>query len=302
MTWKLFGSTGAALALAVAPAPLLAQDAADDAAAAADAAAEEAAMAEIFGALAGAFEVEPLTPEQQARMPLARELVSKVMPEGALMEVMGGMFDSAANPFADLVEEADGDIALRDSIGYSASELELDDAARDEVLAIVDPAWRERHALETEMAQTMITEMAARMEPLMRDAMAELYAIYFDDTQLADINTFFSTETGAAYARESYRMANDPRLAAAMFSDPEALFGPMMESASAMEAAMAAVPASRSLAELSDAEVARLTELTGLTREDLDYAMGFADEWAEDYGEGWEEEEAAIYEETAESD
>ncbi len=260
MFGKFIGSAGLALALAVAPAPVLAQD--DEA---------EAALA----ALAAGFEVEPLTPEQEARLPLAREIVERVLPEGTMGEMMGSMFDGMLGPLAELGAQ-DSDGALANALGYSASELGIDDEATEAALAIIDPAWRERDALAVEMTQAMMGDMMTRMEPLMRDVMAQLYAIYFDDTELADINAFFATESGANYARQSYRMASDPRVMAAVFSNPDLLFGPMMESAAEMEAAMEAVPAARGLADLSDEEVARLVELTGLEREDIEYGMEYA--------------------------
>lgn len=265
MKWKLFGSTGAALALAFTPAPLIAQDAEDEAA--------EAAMEAAFAGLAEAFVVEPLTAEQEARLPLARDIVEKVIPEGALMEVMGGMFDGMLGPLADLAADDTG-TALVGSLGYSANDLGIDDEAAEQVLAIIDPGWRERNRVESEMGRTMMEQMMGRMEPMVRDVTAELYAIYFDEQQLADINAFFATPSGAAYARESYRMTSDPRLGAAIFSDPELFWGPMMEMGGELEAAMAALPARRTLADLSKAEINRLIALTGLAREDLELAIG----------------------------
>ena len=260
MFTKMIGAAGGALALALVPAPAMAQQ--DDA---------EAALA----ALADGFEAEPLTPEQEARLPLAREIVGRILPDGAMSEMMGSMFDGLLGPLAELGAE-DSDGALANALGYSASELGMDGAAAEAALEIVDPAWRDRDRLAAEMTQAMMGDMMTRMEPLMRNVMAELYAVYFDETELADINTFFSTESGANYARQSYRMASDPRIMAAVFAEPDLLFGPVMESAAAMEAAMAEVPAARGLADLNEAEVARLSELTGLEREDIEYGMEYA--------------------------
>lgn len=264
MLGRLIGASGLALALAAAPLPVQAQSAED-----------EAAMDAAFAALAENFEVEPLTAEQEARLPLAREIVAKLIPEGTLGELMGSMFDGMLGPMAALSAN-DSDNALYKSLGYSANELGIDDAAAEAALAIIDPAWRERDAVAAEMTQAMMADMMTQMEPMMRNVMAELYAIHFDDVQLADIHAFFSTESGTVYARESYRMASDPRIMAAVFSEPDLLFGPIMQAAAEMDAAMAALPSARTMEELSEEEVARLSELTGLDREDIAYGMEYA--------------------------
>lgn len=264
MFGRLTGSAGLALALALAPLTVQAQTAED-----------EAAMDAAFAALAENFEVEPLTAEQEARLPLAQEIVAKIIPEGTLGELMGVMFDGMLGPMTALSAN-DSDNALYEALGYSANDLGIDEEAAEAALAIIDPAWRERDAMAAEMTQNMMTDMMTQMEPLMRNVMAELYAIHFDDRQLADINAFFSTESGTAYARESYRMASDPRIMAAVFSEPDLLFGPIMQAAADMDSAMAELPATRTMEDLSDEEVARLSELTGLDREDIAYGMEYA--------------------------
>lgn len=238
-------------------------------------AAQEEPGTEEFAALAAMFEVAPLTPEQDARLPLATQIVAKVLPEGAMMEVMGSTFDRMLGP---IMEMANGDTnaALAGALGYSASELAVDEDESAEILAIVDPAWRERNAAMASMTQSMMADMMTAMEPVMRGVMAELYAIYFDETELADINAFFSTPSGLSYARQSYAMAGDPRIMSAMFSNPEAVFGTIGDMPARMKQGLAEIPAARSFADLSAAEQARLVALTGLSKTDLRDAMATA--------------------------
>ena len=70
--------------------------------------------------------------------------------------------------------------------------------------------------------------MLAALEPTMRTAMAELYAVHFTDAELADIAAFFATTSGATYARQSYALASDPRLLSAVFSEMPTFVGGMM--------------------------------------------------------------------------
>ena len=254
-----------AAALALLPTPALAQDDAD------------AAAMEQFAAFGEMFDLEPLTPEQEARLPLARELMRQVLPDGAMQEMIASTFDGVMSPLI-VMANADATAALNGVLGYRSLELGLDEAAAEEVLAITDPSWRERNEATNSAAQAMVLDTMTRMEPVMRNVMAELYAINFHDTQLADIAAFYATPSGEAFARQSYTMAGDPRIMAAMFSEPELIFGPMMEMPAALEEATASLPAVRSFADLSAEEKARLTELTGFSKEELEAAMNVAAE------------------------
>jgi hypothetical protein len=254
----------AALSLALAPAPAVAQD--DEAA--------QAAVADAFADLASAFEVEPLTPEQEARLPAARRVVERVLPDGTMAEMMGSMFDGLLGQSGAL-GQADATSALEEALGYPGISYGLDEATAAAALAIVDPGWQERSTASARASQELTATMMSRMEPVMRNVMAELYAIHFDDAQLRDIEAFFATDSGATYARESYRMASDPRIMAAVFSNPDIMFGTMTDSIAAMEAAAAAVPPRRTYGQLSASERNRLTQLTGLSKTELEEYMGY---------------------------
>lgn len=55
-----------------------------------------------------------------------------------------------------------------------------------------------------------------RLEPSMRAAIARIYARRYDLTQLGELEAFFSTPTGAAYAADSLTLMSDPEMVAAM--------------------------------------------------------------------------------------
>ncbi|MWV28721.1 DUF2059 domain-containing protein [Erythrobacter sp. GH3-10] len=223
------------------------------------------------------FEVEPLTPEQEARLPMARGVVEKILPEGAMMEVMGSAFNGVLGPILEMTNEDEG-AALQGALGYAPEELAIGEDASAEILKMIDPAWRERNQAISTMTQTMMSDMMTRMEPIMRNVMSELYAIHFTQEELVDIDGFFSTPSGLSYARQSYAMAGDPRIMAAMFSEPDLLFGSFAQMPAMMEEALADVPQMRSYAELSETDRARLMKLTGLSAEALEEAMQAAAE------------------------
>jgi len=225
--------------------------------------------------LGAMFEVEPLTQEQKARLPMARGIVERILPEGAMMEVMGSTFDGVLGPILEMAN-ADEGAALAGALGYRPEELAMDETASTEILAIVDPAWQERNRAISTMTQTMMADMMTRMEPVMRDVMSELYAIYFTQDELVDIDSFFSTPSGLNYARQSYAMAGDPRIMAAMFAEPEILFGSFAQMPVLMEEALADVPEARNFTDLSKADRNRLMQLTGLSAQELQAGMDAA--------------------------
>jgi len=265
-------SASLAGALAVAP-PAAAQEGGT-------AAENDAMMAELMGM----FAAEPLTPEQEARLPLAGQVIDKMIPPGSLGEVMGDMFDGFLGPIVQRASEPrTGDFAQQ--IGLESWELEMDEAAVAEAAAIIDPVREERNARMATVMPDIMSKMMSAMEPTMRSAMTEVFAVTFDTRELTDINAFFATESGASFARKSMTMSSDPRvLRASMQAMPEmmAAFGNLEAQ---MQAATADLPAPRGFAELSRAEQARLAELTGFTvaelAERVEAAKAVEDEAAE---------------------
>lgn len=232
-----------------------------------------------IAAIASAFAVEPLTAEQASRLPLAQKVVEKMLPEGAMAQVMGSMFDGMLGPFAKLAEAAGPD--LEDQIGYASGDLELSDEQAVEIAAIIDPQWKERQKREMDMMQAAMGKIMSAMEPGMRKGMTEAYAVNFSVRELTDLDAFFATETGAAFAQKSYAMANDPRIVSATMAE----FPSMMEEFAGMEADMKAasadLPQKKTFETLTPEQKARILELTGLTEEDLQYGMESASDASE---------------------
>lgn len=228
-------------------------------------------MEQGFAGLGELFKAEPLTAEQEARLPLARTIVAKIVPEGAMRDMidgmMGGMFGEIMKAGAEPQPAAN---FVASQLGISAGELELDEAQLSELADMFDPARDIRKAKEAEIFPAMMGEMMSSMEPVVRKSMAELYAIHFSQAELTDIDAFFSTPSGANYARKSFSMASDPRIAAGTM---EAL-PDMMQQFATMEQKMALatadLPAKRSFSELSENERARIATLTGYAVDDLD--------------------------------
>ena len=254
----------AAWGLAVAQ-PAFAQDTDQDAG-------EAAREAEMMTAFTGLFAAEPLTADQEARLPQARALVTLIMPPGTLGEIMGGMYDKLLNPIMGLAGKPNT-VTVAKELGLDPGQLDLDEAQAEQALAIVDPAWRERQRVSASTMQEVLTRAMVSMEPAMRVGLAEAYATNFTSAELTDIAAFFSTPSGLSYARKSYAMASDPRIMAASLKAMPAMMSEMRNLEDLVTKATAALPAKRGYGELSDKERDTLSELLGLPSGEIAKAM-----------------------------
>ena len=255
------------LSLAVS-APAMAQDivmgeiegevAIDDAEA--DGAMDEAA---VLAMMSGLFQAEPLTAEQEARLPAATAIVATMMPEGFYGEIMRDMMEKTMRPMMAMFSEPDFILASRLTLDEAAL-AELSDAEKQELLTMLDPAWDQR---ADTMVDALISNMGgafAAVEPPVRAGLAKAYAVRFDEAQLADISTFFATPTGGEFARQSMALFADPQVMGATMEAMPEMIGSFTEMETAMEAALESLPAERDYADLSMAQRARMADLLGV--------------------------------------
>ncbi|VVT04423.1 DUF2059 domain-containing protein [Erythrobacter sp. EC-HK427] len=256
MMKRLLLAATAAWALAGLAAPAAAQE-------------EEIDTVAMAAEYASEFQVEPLTPEQAARLPLARDILTRALPEGSLLEALAVYFEGAYLDPATFEGAAPND-ALAQSLNWLIA-IELEPRKAEMALAIIDPVYREREvALNRASFEATRTRMAA-LEPLMREALAEVYAIYYDEAQLRDIAAFFATPTGGLFARQQLEVASNGRLSTRIFASP-------IYWEATMASYMAADPAEnfperRHFADLTAAERERLAALTGQSLGALEAAM-----------------------------
>jgi Uncharacterized protein conserved in bacteria (DUF2059) len=213
----------------------------------------------------------PLTPEQQARLPLATALAEKVIPPGSMNDMLSGMFGGTLAPLAADAEPDPYSALSRRGIFMGREQLDESRARR--MAAMLDPAWDERERRERALTAQAIGGIMETMEPLLRQAMAEMYAIHFSAAELADIDAFFATPSGAAYARQSYRMSSDPRMTGAMMGIIPQALGQVAALEGEAAGAMAGLPPQRHLADLSSNEKKLLAQWLGIGVEDLEFTL-----------------------------
>ena len=226
----------------------------------ADGAMDEAA---VLAVMSGMFQAEPLTAEQEARLPAATAIVATMMPEGFYGELMRDMMEKTMRPMMAMFSEPDFILASRLTLDEAAI-AELGDAEKKELLTMLDPAWDQR-------ADTMVNAIVANMggayaavEPPVRAGLAKAYAVRFDEAQLADISSFFATPTGGEFARQSMALFADPQVMGATMEAMPEMIGSFTEMETSMEAALESLPAERDYADLSAAQRARMADLLGV--------------------------------------
>ena len=262
MKWQKWLAGGAALGLLCAqPAAAAAPKKGDDATA--------------MAALTDMFKAEPLTAEQQARLPAAKALMMQIMPPGTMAEMYHSLFKRIMDPIMKMAE-SDPATDVAKNLGQDSVKLDLTDEQAKQAAAILDPGAATRNAAMMETLQSAMTKAMAAMEPDMREGMAEAYAVNFNSKELADIAAFFATPSGMTYARRSFALASDPHvLSATMKSMPKMMaeLGPMKAQ---FDKAQADLPQPRDYADLSAEQRTELGKLTGLSQAQIKAGMASA--------------------------
>src|SRR3546814_21020581 len=107
--------------------------------------------------------------------------------------------------FKTLMGQVDGasDLMLSIKTGVESDKVAALDAASKTVVAdLFDPHRQQREDQITRIVKPLISEALADLEPPMREGMAKAYARKFTADQLGELNGFFATPTGQAYASD----------------------------------------------------------------------------------------------------
>lgn len=229
---------------------------------------DEAKLEEFAAMMSGLFQTEPLTAEQEARLPAATAVVSAMMPDGFYSKMMGDMMDKMMRPMMSMFTAPEFVLGTRLAVEPGTIESLSEDEQR-ELLAILDPAHDQRLDAILDALTGNMGGMFAQLEPPMRDGLSKAYAVRFDEAQLADIATFFETPTGSIYARESMALFADPQVMQATMQSLPAMMSGFTDMGAAIETAIADLPKERALEDLSGSEQSRMAELLGVETETL---------------------------------
>ena len=237
------------------------------------------ALAEMMGAI---FSAEPLTAEQEARLPAAGAAANALVPEGVYGRMMREMMNGTLGGLFDMVAE-EGDVMssldLADYTGLSGAQIDaLTEDQRRELTTIFDPVYQAR--MEAGMAEmtAMMEGVFGRLEPGLREGLSKALATRFSMDELDAINAFFSTPAGEKYAGESLIMFTDPQIMASvgqampvLMEEMPAFFGGKGDPASDL-------PEPRRYDDLTPSEQRRASELLGVDQATLRARMAEAEQ------------------------
>ncbi len=244
----------------------------------------EQELAEAFSIFGELFKADPLTPEQEALLPLATQMAGYVMPEGSFRTAMDGM----TGPMMDAMlgdPESSPRVRLAEISGVGAEDLDrLSDEDAQEALDIFDPQYAARTQRTSKAFTAMMGKLMVAIEPSYREGLARAFTRRFDEAEMRELLAFFATPLGAKFAAQSFLVQYDPQIMGFMEALGPAtakLVPEMTEEFAAIEAEFGG---SRDFSQLSAAERRRAARLIGKSERELDALV--PDAMAETEGEG----------------
>ncbi len=223
-----------------------------------------------FGMLGDIFKVDPLTPEQEARLPLGKEMAGFMMPEGSFGTAMKETMEPMITMMMGTVT-SDPRIRLAEISGVTTDELaELEDAAAQEALDIFDPQYTARTERMSGAMVTMIGKLLEAVEPAYREAMAQALAVRFEESEMRELLAFFATPVGGKFAQQSFLVQYDSRMLGVMEAMGPAFVKIMPELMDEVTAIEVEFGSSRDFTELSATERTRAARLIGKSVSELD--------------------------------
>lgn len=147
------------------------------------------------------------TPEP-ARLAIAEKIVARLYPVGTNERVVRTMMDDMVKPIVNRTL----DLSLNETIalfGISDDLIPLDEEDSEEnrnkkfgdLVAEMDPKFREKMDVVFEAYSELTGLTSSPIEPALSQAMARDYARTYSLEQLNDLNVFFATATGQAFAK-----------------------------------------------------------------------------------------------------
>lgn len=225
------------------------------------------AMGSLFGDMFGT--AEPLSPEEEARLGGAMQVVTKLFPKGTYAKMM----EESMGPLLEGMMGATGGSPAINLSGLTGIDpITLGTVEEDKLkaaMALLDPKASERDAAMGNVMFEIISEVVVEIEPAYRAGLARAYAVRFSADELADLSKYFATPVGRKYAAESFLIFADPQVMSAM----NEVMPVMMQRMPAMMEAMSSVaeqfPDGRSFSALGASERAKLASLLGVSEQEL---------------------------------
>lgn len=188
-----------------------------------------------FAAMIGLVDkIFPPQPDPDpTRLALARTSAQAMWPDGAYGNALFGLFSGAFDRAMQLKLSDFGAIAgekAKDS--PVAKAVSIHDAALEK-----DPYFDQRAAAIRQALNEETAKVSAILDPKMREGLARAMARKLDPRQLGDLNAFFATPSGHAFAAQYMQLWVDPEVIRSMFSSMPEMMKLMPEAMQKVQAA-----------------------------------------------------------------
>lgn len=146
-----------------------------------------------------------------SRLAEARGVIDRVWPLGTYRRIM----DASMKSIMDMMTGSLLDMPVGDMVGAMkpADGKPLDPEVKDMTLRdaalTADPHFQERMEITTRVMMDEMGKVMTKLEPTIRDGLAQAYGRRFTLQQLKDLNSFFASPSGQVYAREMMLVMTD---------------------------------------------------------------------------------------------
>jgi len=212
------------------------------------------------------YGVDQLPAIPPAQLTLAKKTTGALVPAGSLEKMMDNLYGKL---FRGFLGEFGGvsDLMLSYKTGVESEKIAaLDQPTRDKIADIFDPQRKAREEQIMANVKPIMSEVLRDLETPMRDGMAAAFARKFSADQLTQMNAFFATPAGSAYANEWMALQADPEVMLAIIRSVPPMIDKWVDRAPELEGKFKDLPKEKQLTDLSDAE---LTKLAGLLQVDV---------------------------------
>lgn len=160
----------------------------------------------------------PAGPEPEpARLAAARQVSMTMLPKDAYAEAMNTFVDRTAERVLDM-SEADFAEMMPPKPPKKGEKAKVPSRVPlRAMLAAKEPNFDAKLAAGKAFARTMFGKFGAVMEPKFREGLARSLARKFDPAQMAEINAFLATPTGASYGRQMLGLWFEPEVMRSSF-------------------------------------------------------------------------------------
>lgn len=153
----------------------------------------------------------PAGPEPEpARLAMARQATLTMFPAGTYAKAMGGFMDQTVDHVLAMSEADFASLAPPSPKQAAAAAKPPSTEPLRLALSRKDPNFDAKVAAGKAFVQTTLVKFGDVAEPHFREGMARALARRFDARQLAEIQAFLATPTGAAYGREMIGLWFEP--------------------------------------------------------------------------------------------